>query len=737
VLRIFFILLVFCSRQSNAQLSCRKRPNGEGVRLDVSRDKEMAPKDKSGSSIDGSLKGAKVTSQGFIGSCAGHSTSLLIKAAHPDKPQVIPELIQACDQSKYGTIDGNNPMVLIGCLAKNPSRKYCPLKADIPLDEQVKIKSIQASRSKFMSLSLPDQTKVEEALKKVYFQLNTGMSSETATLFCAKNFISYLPEGTTDSESLGRDPSILLRLRHYKNLFKNVSDHYSNINAKGSKTRFIKYDTVPSNEVEQNQQIQELAKMQAEISNRLEHCKAFSCAPGNIRNIEKSFYSFKKSIDEFKEFQNDNKVHRGGFFGPSEEKVKAFKQKVSTIRKSLAGLENSIVAEGKGVHKVSLDVALVKAKMDKTENPESRKNLLRYKSTLVQLAAVPVPKRRSEKIRFRRRLKAAFKTTAQKFGLIEEAVEEDYKIVRSKIKKGCSIDSLEEMIDVFPIICKSGEKDEFFEKVRSVLSPLFAYHRPHRSFDPSIILDVFKTKNVDAYTSRITCEDSEKFKVPIKSKDFEYLDLGDFSKVPKFEKALKNALVRKILREKNPKIIKYIKKIFGSNKKLVKCLGKDTSKACAAAFDKIDVHVLNSYTSEFYPKIVTKIHNKYAKALNKNKKKVLREKLMSLNENKPAVLGICSSVLHKDHRRPPATAVSTGNAKVDEKNCGAHALTVIGYRCNKGKVEYLLQNSWGVRACNQYRRSREIECRNDKDQGKIWISEGLLSKGVLNLTQHK
>ena len=64
-------------------------------------------------------------------------------------------------------------------------------------------------------------------------------------------------------------------------------------------------------------------------------------------------------------------------------------------------------------------------------------------------------------------------------------------------------------------------------------------------------------------------------------------------------------------------------------------------------------------------------------------------------------------------------------------------MTIVGYRCKRGKVEYLLQNSWGVRACNLYKNSKDIDCDDKKDPGKVWMTEELLSKGVLQLNQPK
>ena len=196
--------------------------------------------------------------------------------------------------------------------------------------------------------------------------------------------------------------------------------------------------------------------------------------------------------------------------------------------------------------------------------------------------------------------------------------------------------------------------------------------------------------------------------------------------------------MKKILNEnKDSEVIKNIIRVFKSKKPLVKCLKGSKIKACAKELAKVDQYILRTHIKKYYPKLVSRITRKYARSLNKHRKKVLRDKLITLKENKASTLGVCSSVFYKDPRRGPLTTFPTYNTEFDDKHCGSHAVTVIGYRCKRGKIDYLIQNSWGAKACGAYRKSSKIECHNDKNHGKVWISEDILSKGVFDMTQLK
>lgn len=739
--RLFFITFCFLNSFSlYAQLSCSKRQKSGGVRLDVSANDEnkMSPKDKAGNPIDGSLKNAMVTSQGDIGSCAGHSTSLLIKSARPDKPQIIPELIQACEQKSDGGFEGSDEITLIQCLASHKSRKYCPLKGNISHAEQIKIKSIQSARMKFLKLAGPDREKVKDALRKIYFQLSTGLSSETATILCMRNIAELRHD-----QGLGRDPLTLLRLRHFLSLYKWASGFNSGTTAKGSKTRFINFGTIPGDEAEMEQQVKELKRIKYYLSNQFEYCKTISCVPGDIKVVEKEYSSLKDSIDKAIKFQEKNRVYRGGVFSsPSKEKKEAYQKILSDINSGLYHFEKSISDEGKGMTKVKLedaDIESIRATMDDVQNPAVKRALMMYKSDLVKMAIARPKDKTSEALKiFERDFEQAINRVAKTFKITPDIVRKDLELVRKSIKKECTIETIEEMINFFPIICKSGENDDFLKKVLSILNPLVAGHHPYREFDPSIILDVFKSVNRDAYSSRLSCKESEKFKVSISSSEFEYFDETTFLNVPKYKKSLSAALMKKIFKEnKGADVIKKIIKVFRSNKTLVSCLKNTKVKGCAKELAKVNQDILISHIKGYYPKLVSRINSRYARSLNRHRKQVLRDKLLTLKENKASTIGVCSRIFSKKPSREPRITLPTGNTKYDKKNCGLHAVTVIGYRCKRGKIDYLIQNSYGTKACGAYRKSSKIECHNDKNHGKFWISENLLSKGVFDMTQLK
>ena len=75
--------------------------------------------------------------------------------------------------------------------------------------------------------------------------------------------------------------------------------------------------------------------------------------------------------------------------------------------------------------------------------------------------------------------------------------------------------------------------------------------------------------------------------------------------------------------------------------------------------------------------------------------------------------------------------------KNDKKNCdtkkrhGRHAMVVIGNRCKDGKLQYLVQNSWGNQ-CDSYK-NKKFEC--NKEQGNFWVDEDMLVPNVYSISK--
>jgi|GEM_PF-690779 len=56
---------------------------------------------------------------------------------------------------------------------------------------------------------------------------------------------------------------------------------------------------------------------------------------------------------------------------------------------------------------------------------------------------------------------------------------------------------------------------------------------------------------------------------------------------------------------------------------------------------------------------------------------------------------------------------------------GMHAVSVIGYRCKAGKMDYLIQNSWGY-----WHNLDEVKYERDEKIGKAWIDDDSLTKNM-------
>lgn len=106
----------------------------------------------------------------------------------------------------------------------------------------------------------------------------------------------------------------------------------------------------------------------------------------------------------------------------------------------------------------------------------------------------------------------------------------------------------------------------------------------------------------------------------------------------------------------------------------------------------------------------------------------------SLSSNLPVGVNMCTRMFS-------SSKITTINLKSKEYECakegtinyvkgeGNHAVTIIGKRCNKGKREYLVQNSWGA-GCGAY--SQDFECTG---KGGIWVSLETLSKNTRSLSR--
>lgn len=95
----------------------------------------------------------------------------------------------------------------------------------------------------------------------------------------------------------------------------------------------------------------------------------------------------------------------------------------------------------------------------------------------------------------------------------------------------------------------------------------------------------------------------------------------------------------------------------------------------------------------------------------------------SITGNKAVGLSMCTGFYDKDSS--DSFYNKTRMCDTTKKH-GFHAVTMIGYKCNKGKLKYLIQNSWGAwDAANQ---------RFEKDShGKAWMEEDELIKNTYQL----
>lgn len=114
-------------------------------------------------------------------------------------------------------------------------------------------------------------------------------------------------------------------------------------------------------------------------------------------------------------------------------------------------------------------------------------------------------------------------------------------------------------------------------------------------------------------------------------------------------------------------------------------------------------------------------YNRITRELKRSRIRSLRRLGRGLRRKKAFTLSICSNAI-------------TGNTDNDsqvyaggEDSCGNHAITVIGQRCRRGRVEYLILNSQSLN-CRIYDEGTTARRFCAENTGKTWIDEGTLSR---------
>lgn len=100
-----------------------------------------------------------------------------------------------------------------------------------------------------------------------------------------------------------------------------------------------------------------------------------------------------------------------------------------------------------------------------------------------------------------------------------------------------------------------------------------------------------------------------------------------------------------------------------------------------------------------------------------------KDSLRNIMNNRVVGLSMCTGFFNKE--TPAEFYNKTDNCDKTKKH-GFHAVTMIGYKCDKGKMKYLIQNSWGS--------WDSANDRFEKDShGKAWLGEDELIKNTYRL----
>ncbi len=107
-------------------------------------------------------------------------------------------------------------------------------------------------------------------------------------------------------------------------------------------------------------------------------------------------------------------------------------------------------------------------------------------------------------------------------------------------------------------------------------------------------------------------------------------------------------------------------------------------------------------------------NNVATQAINKFKKEMRNDITLSIRKDKAVGLAIAAKYMTY-----PSHFYNQFQSQLEPK----HGMTIIGYRCRQGKLDYLVQNSWGD--WKDYTSGHEVD-----SSGKVWFEESSLAKNT-------
>jgi hypothetical protein len=119
---------------------------------------------------------------------------------------------------------------------------------------------------------------------------------------------------------------------------------------------------------------------------------------------------------------------------------------------------------------------------------------------------------------------------------------------------------------------------------------------------------------------------------------------------------------------------------------------------------------------------------------------LLRSRIIAgIREGRALGIGVCAAFLDNPHvatnhcRSGRNRRNGSSRPQIDE-----HAMSVVGYKCEAGRIKYEILNSWG-RTCpiaSGAMRSAGMECevQNGRPTGRLWVTESLLAENATEVT---
>ena len=718
---LFFITLIF-SFNSQAQVSCPTRP----IRIDKPEGHIMSPGQNSRSTTRGSLHGSITTDQGQIGNCYAHSASLIYRSLGVNNPRFSPDAISTCySNSNTNTIVGGFAHQTLECIISS-RESYCTIDESSSENARQINRSEIAAQDEALSLIRELSDENQQTLVNSIHQIIGQLGGSSRTFANYNNYLQCLnnePEVRYPRHRDCKNDQLLARLVHLKNYFKD----FNNLPNEERELTNFKYrakvfhemlssTTLPNpcapegtrdliqklGELSESPTQQHLLQFKEQLNNLGE--------PNAILNyrlllailVDRQVSSSSEKInwDEIIQEDTTDKLVAGIFkSGASRDNiisdVKNFHREyrpdcelfnkgralalfpicslTPDLNAKLESILYPIISLGNTSESISQKLNFLMSNYDKTHR-EVFRNLNRCPSPQRKRARLPegasVSRIRSED---------DIPCDENLFSQFENQIDDFYS-------RGTNPKNIEFLSNIVPNVIKRyndhHENKPSAVSVREALETLNGnFMQGLSSCLPSTSGELQALISNESERNRCKSVYKERFK-SFRESILPTVRWTAYGEMPPVNAKLDDVVCGIISGDQNPNRLEFLQPIFRARN------NRTLSK----------------------------------------RMKIIQNSLTEISNNRAVGISLCWNIISRPRSSRtiyPATGLS------DE--CGAHAITAIGYKCAGDELMVLLQNSHGTSFCRQYGgKVLGIPC--EAETGKFWMKASDLSRSLLGVT---